>query len=201
MMRRSDLAGTDPSEIARLAQTCEVGFLGINDPDGFPRVIPLNFVLIEEYIYFHGATEGEKFEALKTNPKVTFSYIEPYSLIPSHWLAKDYACPATIFFKSVYMRGVGSIVSDPHEKAIALQALMEKHQPEGRFRTIRSDDPMYTKAIAEVGIFRISPERVTTKFKLGQNESEKHRRHLIDRLRERGTELDIKTAAEIEGTL
>jgi nitroimidazol reductase NimA-like FMN-containing flavoprotein (pyridoxamine 5'-phosphate oxidase superfamily) len=200
-MRRNEFAGTNRSEIERMAGTCTVGFLGINDPDGYPRVVPLNFVLIKECVYFHGATEGEKFNQLQTNPKVTFCFIEPYAMIPSSWQAEAYACSATVFYKSVYLRGVGSVVGDPHEKAVALQALMEKHEPEGDYRAIRTDDPLYDKALEEVAIFKVIPGRVTTKFKFGQNLSVEQRRRLIDQLRERGDDLDIRTATEIEKTL
>lgn len=200
-MRRIESQIKDPSEVKRLAAACDVGFLGITDPDGYPRVVPVNFVLIGESIYIHGASEGEKYDRLKTGPKVSFSFIEPYSMIPSSWQSEEYACSATVFYKSVYMRGLGSIVDDPEEKAAALQALMEKHEPEGDFLAIRADEPLYAKALADVAIFKVVPDRVTTKFKFGQNLSETLRRSLIDKLRERGTDLDIRTAAEIEKTL
>ncbi|HUU44766.1 MAG TPA: pyridoxamine 5'-phosphate oxidase family protein [Acidobacteriota bacterium] len=200
-MRRNESTGMNPSEIERMAAACEVGFLGIDDPDGYPRVVPLNFVLIGECIYFHGALQGEKFDQLKTDPKVSFCFVEPYSMIPSDWQTGEYACSATVFFKSVYLRGVGSVVVDPDEKAMALQALMEKHQPEGRYRAIRADDPLYDKALEDVAVFKIVPDRMTTRLKFGQNLSAEQRRRLIDKLRERGEDLDILTAAEIEKTL
>ncbi|MFQ5652406.1 MAG: pyridoxamine 5'-phosphate oxidase family protein [bacterium] len=54
-MRREDFMFTDYDELEIIAQRCDVGYLGIHDPDGYPRVIPLNFHLMNPCIYFHGA--------------------------------------------------------------------------------------------------------------------------------------------------
>lgn len=197
-MRRDEFSVHDPAEVQRLARTCEVGYLGVTDPDGYPRVVPLNFAMHNGSIYFHGAQEGEKYEAFKRTPKVSFCFVEPFSYLPSYWQAKEHACPATIFFKSVYMRGKGSLVENPDEKAAALQALMDKHQPEGGFKSLSVSDPLYETSIRNVGIFKVKPERVDMKIKLGQGYTDKTRQKLIDHLRERGTELDLQTIAEIE---
>ncbi len=200
-MRRDEFREDNSDEIERLAHRCEVGYLGITDPEGYPRVVPLNFALKNGCIYFHGALEGEKFDAFLTNPKATFCAAIPYSLIPSYWLAKDYACPATAFFKSLYFRGEGSLVDDPDEKAMALQALMEKLQPEGNFRPIVASDPMYEKPLQKVAIFKIVPNRVDTKFKFGQNMGEATRRRLIAKLEERDQGMDKETADEMRKSL
>jgi hypothetical protein len=86
------------------------------------------------------------------------------------------------------------------EKARALQALMEKYQPEGGFDEIRADDPIYSKALRGVAVFRVSGAW-TAKVKFGVNEAEKHRRLWIEKLRERGEDRDLATALEIEKTL
>ncbi len=135
-MRRKDFEFKDYDELEILAKHCEIGYLGIHDPDSYPRVVPINFLLKNQCIYFHGAKEGEKFEILSTNPKVTFSIVEPHSIIPSYWIAKDYACPATALYKSIYFRGQGRLVLNLEEKAMALQSFMEKYQPEGNYQRI-----------------------------------------------------------------
>lgn len=178
-----------------------VGYLGIMTPDQYPRVVPVNFVTIGDRVYFHGAQSGEKHDAFARGQKVTFCIAIPYAVIPSYWRSTDYACPATQFFKSILIRGHGVIVHDPDEKAAALQALMEKHQPDIGFRPIDASDPLYAKALDEVAVFRIDPERIDIRSKFGENLSRETRLVLIEKLKERNEGLDPETAMEMEKRL
>jgi nitroimidazol reductase NimA-like FMN-containing flavoprotein (pyridoxamine 5'-phosphate oxidase superfamily) len=200
-MRRSDYSSQNKNEINEIAQNCIVGNLGIIDSNQFPRVVPLNFVYSDDCIYFHGANEGEKFDVFKANPKVSFSIVEPYSLIPSYWIAKDYACPATQFYKSIYFIGIGKIEFSVEKKASILELFMQKYQPEGRYKTITTKDSLYTKALDEVNLFKIVPKHIDLKFKFGQNMSLNKRKILIGKLEDRQEGIDLKTAVEIQKTL
>jgi len=184
-----------------LTRRVTVGHLGIITPDGYPRAVPVNFAAVGEKVYFHGASSGEKYDAFAAGQRVTFSIDLPYSAIPSYWRSEDYACPATQFFKSVLIRGRGAIVNDTTEKATALQTLMEKHQPEGGFERITGDDPLYSKALAEVTVFRIDPDRIDVREKFGDHLSRETRQQLIGKLRERGRKRDLETALEMEKRL
>jgi nitroimidazol reductase NimA-like FMN-containing flavoprotein (pyridoxamine 5'-phosphate oxidase superfamily) len=184
-----------------IAGRAQVGYLGITTPDGYPRVVPVNFATVGDRVYFHGARTGEKYESLATGQNVTFCIAVPYSMIPSYWRSTDYACPATQYFESVLIRGRGVVVSDPAEKAKALQALMDNHQPEGGFKRIDPDDRLYTKAVAEVAIFRIDPDRIDFRTKFGDHLSAEIRRLIITKLKERNIGVDKITAREMERRL
>jgi len=184
-----------------IAVRSQVGYLGITTPDGYPRTVPVNFVSIGDRIYFHGTADGEKHVALADGQKVTFCIAVPYSMIPSYWRSPDYACPASQYFESVLVRGRGAIVADRNEKAAALQALMEKHQPEGGFRQIDPADPLYAKAIEEVAIFRVDPDRIDIRTKFGDHLSPEIRRRIIGKLKERNLGSDGATAHEMERRL
>ena len=200
-MRRSELESAERALFSELADTCEVGYLSLVTGAGYPRAIALNFAAVGETIYFHGALEGEKFELIQTSPPAGFSIVKPYSFIPSTWSAPRYACPATHFFKSIEIKGVCSQVDDPLEKAHGLNALMGKHRPEGGSDPFDPEVPVYAKALAGVGVFRVVPESWSGKVKFGQNEPEKLRRVFVTKLRERGGPMDEATAREIEKTL
>ena len=184
-----------------ITASAQVGYLGITTPDGYPRVVPVNFATVGDRVYFHGACTGEKHDALASGQKVTFCIAVPYSMIPSYWRSPDYACPASQYFESVLIRGRGVVVSDPTEKAKALQALMEKHQPEGGFKRLDASDPLYVKAIEEVAIFRIDPDRIDIRTKFGDHLSPETRRRIIAKLRERNIGIDKITAQEMERRL
>jgi len=201
-MRRSELNADNADEITELLENVEIGYLGIMTPNGYPRIVPLNFVAIERRIYFHGATEGEKFEALTSEPKVTFNVDRLYAIIPSDWIAnRGYACPATTFYKSITIKGKGRSISDLTEKAESLQRIMEKYQPQGGYQPIDASNEMYKKPLEEVAVFRIDPEQLDFKKQFGQSLSAEVRREVIERLFERNLGNDHLAAAEIRKML
>ena len=77
---------------------------------------------------------------------------------------------------------------------------MEKYQPEGGFKKITPDDKMYTNLLSRTAVTGIKPENVTAKIKVGQNYPEERRRALIEKLEERGHEIDLATAETIRET-
>lgn len=200
-MRRADFQISNPEALTWIMSHGKIGHLGIIDAEGYPRIVPLNFVWLDGAVYFHGALDGEKFEIFKTNPKVTFSVDIPYSLIPSYWTSKDYACPASIYYKSAHIRGAGTFVEDIAEKAKALQTMMEKDQPEGGYKPITVDEPLYQGPLKKTAIFKIVPLQVDVKVKFGQNLNPTARQNLIAKLEERNEGMDRETAEEIRKTL
>ncbi len=200
-MRRAELEANDPALFAEVARDCPVGYLTLVTADGQPRSVALNFAALGSDIVFHGALAGEKFELMRTRPRAGFTMVKEYSFIPSHWSAPEHACPATHFFKSVEIRGRGEVVEDVALKARALQALMEKMQPEGHYTPIDHRLPMYRGPLERVGVFRVVTEAWTGKSKFGQNEPAKLRRVFVEKLRERGGPMDLATALEIERSL
>jgi nitroimidazol reductase NimA-like FMN-containing flavoprotein (pyridoxamine 5'-phosphate oxidase superfamily) len=196
-MRRNERSVDDPAVFREIMRRAEVGYLALTLNDGYPRIVPLDFVLLQDRVYFHGAREGEKFDVLSTSPAVSFSAVIPYATVPSYVFAEGYACPATHYFKSALVSGRGAIVGDFAEKAAALQALMEKYQPEGRYRPIRADDPFYSKHIERTAVFRIDAERVSVKVNLGESLQPGVRARLVAFLRERGRPVDLETAEEV----
>ena len=201
MVRRPETVTTEQAEIEGILMNAEVGSLGIVTEEGSPRVVPVNYVSEGSTVYFHGAMKGEKYEALRREPRVTFSVYIPLSVIPSYWLAEENALGATHFFKSVQIDGRAQLVEDAGEKARALQSLMEKYQPEGKFKQVTVDEPLYQAVLGKTLIVMIEPDRVSARLKLGQNYTETTRRRLIKLLDERAEGPDIETAAEMRRTL
>ncbi|MBN1211554.1 MAG: pyridoxamine 5'-phosphate oxidase family protein [candidate division Zixibacteria bacterium] len=200
-MRRNEFYTGDDNTIREILDAAVVGYLGVLTPDGYPRVVPLNFVRIDEIVYIHGANEGEKYESLKASGKVTFHVNIPLSVIPSYWISVKSAGGATQFYKSVQIKGRAFFIEDLGEKAAVLQKLMDKYQPEGGFKEIKPDDKMYTNLLNNTAVIGINAEKVTAKVKIGQQYPEERRRALIEKLEERGRAIDHATAEEIRKTL
>ena len=157
-----------------------------------PYSLPVNFVQLDEYIYFHGSLKGRKVEILKDNPFVSFSVVKSYSMIQSYFSSNEgLACPATHFFKSVMIEGEVFFVNDYDEKVKVLEALMQKLQSEGRYKPL--EDKAYEKTINATNVFKLIPAEIRAKFKFGQHLNEERFDMIIKHLEQRGDEIDQKT--------
>ncbi|MDH5404551.1 MAG: pyridoxamine 5'-phosphate oxidase family protein, partial [Candidatus Heimdallarchaeota archaeon] len=188
----------DNENFEYIVKEAKIGQLAMMDNNDFPRIIPLNFVVFDKIVYFHGAKAGEKWDLIKKKPKCSFNIDIPYSFIPSYTMAKSFACPATHFFKSIHIRGTVHEVQSMKEKSMALQGLMEKFQPEGNYLKITDSEPVYRKELENVGVFKVIPIEITIKMKFGQNLNEKNRSSIIDFLEKRNIGRDRETIEEMK---
>ncbi|WP_128103404.1 pyridoxamine 5'-phosphate oxidase family protein [Paenibacillus sp. DCT19] len=193
-MRRKEFTVEEEQEIITFLDQCSFGFLGTISPDGQPRVTPLNFVYMDGCFYFHGSIAGEKMKQIKQNTSVSFTVAEEFSLIPSYFTDPELACPATSFFKSVMAFGHAEPVKDLEVKGWVLQRFMEKLQPQGGYVPIDATDPRYTGQLKAVAVVQITPERLTAKFKFGQNLSSEEFENLSNKLEARNEGRDTETA-------
>src|SRR5579884_3415258 len=80
IMRRKEFEVIEQADIDSLLATVEFGYLAAIRPDGWPTVVPLNFVYFDNRIYYHGAREGEKMESIKQDNRVSFIIVDDYSI-------------------------------------------------------------------------------------------------------------------------
>lgn len=157
---------TDTSSIEGLLDEIEFGTLALSGEK--PYSVPVNFVYLNNAIYFHGSYSGKKMRMMKANPLASFSAVKSYSYIPSYFSTNDEsACPATQFFKSIIIDGKIEIISDEKEKAFALHNLMKKLQPEGRYKDLKEE--MYKKMIQATAVFKLDIQELKAKYKFGQH--------------------------------
>lgn len=182
---------TDNKIIQGILDEAEYGTLALCS-NNKPYSLPINFVQVNDEIYFHGAKKGKKIDMIKQNSYASFSVVEDYSLLPSYFSTDDgSACPSTHLFKSVIIDGVIKFVDDYDEKADALQGLMVKLQQEGGFKHL-SDD-MYRKAINATELYKLIPSDKKAKFKFGQNFNQERYEKVVTHLKQRGTQKDLDT--------
>jgi len=157
-----------------------------------PYSVPVNFVRIDDAIYFHGALSNRKMKMLSQNPKVSFSVVENYALIASYFSSTEgLACPATQFFKSVSIEGVASVLESREEKAQVFEALMKKLQPKGGYKPF--SDTAYDSAIKATAVVKIAVSNITCKFKFGQHLSDERFEMICSHLKERESKIDMQT--------
>jgi len=181
----------DKNIIYELLDTTEYGTLAVSHNDE-PYAVPLNFVRVEDIIYFHGALSNKKMKILAHNPKVSFSVVQNHSLIASFFSSDEgLACPATQFFKSVNIDGVTEVVQSREEKAMVFEALMKKLQPEGGYKPFSNE--AYDKAIKATAVMKIVPSSIRCKFKFGQHLTDDRFEMILQHLEERNSKIDRET--------
>jgi hypothetical protein len=152
-------------KIAEFLNTEHVGRICSIDKDGFPQIIPMNFIFLNDAIYMHSHTKGEKLENIKSNSKVGFEVDREVEFLPSYFTHPTDASQADTLYISVVIKGEGIIISDKNEKTLALNGLMEKYQPEGKYEKLTPD----MEVVNEVAIIKIIPQTMRGKYKVGQH--------------------------------
>jgi len=160
-----------------------VGRIATIDQNGYPQVIPMNFVFLNDVIYMHSHTKGEKLENVTRNDKVGFEVDRELEFLPSYFEDPKDASLADTLYISVVIKGKGKIVNDREEKTNALNCLMKKYQPEGRYEPISPEMPV----LDEVAIIKVTPDVMRGKYKIGQNLQTGARRELAEKILERNS--------------
>jgi hypothetical protein len=199
-VRRKEFEVVEKSRIEEVLRKAEIGYLAFNGPDGWPRMTAVNYAY-NGRILWHGAVAGERFECLKKDSRASFFAVSLQTYLPSHFLYEEDASGSSVAFQSVEVRGRCQLVEDPEEKCAILNLLMEKYQPEGKYRRLSAGDEMYKKVLRATGVFALLPETMTGKFKFAQQRSEEDRRQIAAKLRERGNPSDLLVADEMMKTL
>ena len=177
--------------INEILKKAEYGTLALCE-ENKPYSVPVNFVMLNNELYFHGSHKGRKMTTLAKNPQVSFSVVENYSLIQSYFSSTDgSACPATQFFKSLVIDGRAIMVNNQTEKAKVLEALMQKLQPEGKY--IPLSDESYEKALKGTAVVKIEIDELKCKFKFGQHVNKERFDMIVKHLEERGEQIDLET--------
>lgn len=161
----------------------ETGRICSIDSNGYPQIIPMNFVFVEDAIYMHSHTKGEKLENIKRNQKVGFEVDKSLEFLPSYFTDPTDASQADTLYISVVIKGKASIITDRNEKTLALNALMKKYQPEGGYEPIKPE----MQVVDEVAIIKVTPLSMRGKYKVGQHLDKKSRLELARKILERNS--------------
>ncbi len=161
----------------------QTGRIASIDENGFPQIIPMNFVFISDAVYMHSHIRGEKLDNIRRNQKVGFEVDKSLEFLPSYFSDPTDASLADTLYISVVIKGNASIVSDKKEKTNALNGLMKKYQPEGGYEPIKPD----MDVLKEVEVIKIIPESLRGKYKIGQNMDMKSRIELAKQILERNS--------------
>ena len=148
-LRREDRQLDDATAMALLKRG-EYGILSTSDKNNRPYGIPVNYVVMEESIFFHCATEGHKLENITANNGVSFCVVGKTELIPEQFSTR---------YESVVVSGRADIIKDNVLKKNALRALVAKYAPDH----IAAGDAYIDKLMDKTTVVRIEIESLAGK--------------------------------------
>ena len=120
-MRRSEREITDRIRLHDILDRSQVCRLVLHDQP-YPYIVPVNYVRVDERIYFHSAPEGRKMELLRRDPRIRFEVDRLIAITEG-----QAACRWGALYESVIGAGPARIVETLSEKEMALHGLMEKY--------------------------------------------------------------------------
>lgn len=115
-MRRFKQALSQAENITILKQKTH-GILALCDEKSFPYTVPLNYVYLNDKIYFHCATIGRKLDIIHQNNKASFCVIDQDAVIPEKF---------TTAYSSVIASGTIKAITDEKDKQIILEEFIRK---------------------------------------------------------------------------
>ena len=116
-----------PQEEAELIlRSSTSGVLALLGDDDYPYALPMSHVYHNGKLYFHGAMDGHKADAVRSHPKASYCVIAQDDVVPHRF---------TALYRSVIAFGRVREVESDEEKRDAIMALAKRygaqHMPRG----------------------------------------------------------------------
>ncbi len=127
--------------------------LSVNGDDGYPYAVPINFYFDESdnRIYFHGASQGHKADAMGVDDRVCLTTWNEGTRREGHW---EYDVTSVVVFGRV------RIVEDREVLLDRLRKLAEKYYPSAG----EVDVEMMSPAVKRVCLYAIDIDHMTGKL-------------------------------------
>ncbi len=188
-------------EVDRFVESAPMGRLVTVAADGMPHVGLFNFVYTGERVELHLARDDEQVADLRRHPQAVFEIDEYLATIPSYFVHAENAATATSYHRTVVIECEGTVSEDVEAVVAQQQLLLAKHQPEGGYRPLKADAPLYRGLLLTLTAVSLRVLRLRPKFKLGQNRPPTTRRSVAEQLRARGRPLDSRAAEALLSTI
>lgn len=147
-MRRKDKEIRKEQSI-EILEKCEYGVLSTVGENGYAYGVPLNYVYIDNKIYFHCAKSGHKLDNINYNDRVSFCVVGETELLPDKFDTK---------YESVIVFGKAEEV-DEEEKYSALMEMLKKYSKD----FLEKGKKYIENAGSQTRVIRIDIEHMTGK--------------------------------------
>jgi uncharacterized protein len=151
-MRRKDREITSLEEMEAIIGSQTVCTVGLVDGSR-PFLLPMSYGYRDGCFYLHSARTGRKLDILKNNPAISILVCGPVIPLPA-----EEACGHSVSYRSVVCEGDAELLSDPAEKAAALQVIMAS-------QTGREDWEISEASLSTVAVIRVKAAAMSGKKK------------------------------------
>ncbi len=148
-MRRKDRE-RDAEFAWRVFETAPYATLSTVNSAGAPCNVPVSPVRLDNALYFHCATAGEKLDNLTHNPSVCLSAVSRAEVVGERF---------TMRYDSAVLHGKARIVCDPSQRRDALRAILSRYCPDRMPYFMEEFD----KYASQTVVVRIDPASITGK--------------------------------------
>jgi hypothetical protein len=179
----------------------EMGRLVTVSAGGQPHIGLYPFAYDGTTIEVHLNRADEQLADLEAHPRCAFEVDDVLGVIPSYWVHSESAVMATAYHRTVIFDCEATVFEDAAVLAEQQMRLLARYQPEGGFRPVAPDDPLYRGAIAHIAAVRLGIKDRRAKFKLGQNRSVEVRAKIVEEMRKRGRPNDSRAADCLQWTI
>lgn len=188
-------------EIDRFVRSQELGRLVTVGGEGTPHIGLYPFTYDGTAFEIHLVRADEQIADLRARARGVFEIDEVLAVIPSYWVHPENAIMATAYHRTVMFDCEAMVSDNAAELAAQQMRLLERYQPEGGFRPVTPEDPMYRGAIHHIAAVRLDIRSRRAKFKLAQNRPLDARAKIVDELRKRNRPNDERAAEALVWTI
>lgn len=142
---------------------CHLGFVR----DGAPVVLPTMFGRVGERLYVHGSTGSRPLRSTRAAADPGLPVCLTVTHVDALVLARS-AFHHSLNYRSVVVHSTATTVTDPEERRIALDAIVDQAVP-GRSRDAR---PANAKELAATAVIRLDLDEVSAKVRTGGPDDE-----------------------------
>ena len=143
-------------EIAFLLENAASGVLGTSDADGYPYCVPVHFVYLNNKIYIHGLSAGEKIGNIRRDQRAGFTAYRMGELLYSAEAKSP--CSVNTAYQSVVVKGSAVLVGNLQTKREILDVVVKKYTPELACLS------MPENAVMQTAVIEITPVICTGKY-------------------------------------
>ncbi len=138
------------NECKEILTNGKTGIMAVLGDEDYPYAVPLNYIYLNDKIYFHCAKEGHKVDSIRKNEKVSFCVVSKDEVVPEVF-GTD--------FRSVILFGRARIM-DEKEFMPVIQSFAKKYCPKETDDSIQSE---IDKDFKRLCIVEISIDHITGK--------------------------------------
>lgn len=141
-------------ESLKILEEYDRGILALLGDEDYPYTVPMNHLLIDDKIYFHGSKVGHKIDAIKNHDKASYCVMDSGVKYPNEWWYT---------FRSVIAFGRIKFIEEDDKKLEILNKLGDKYFPSQDITQEEIKRLYDNVAILELGIEHLSGKTVKEK--------------------------------------